>query len=322
MKVLVTGAGALLGQGILRSLRRSTLDPEVVAVDPNPLSAGLYWADRAHLVPPAGDTTYIEALARVLDQERPDAVLVGTDVELAPLARARTELETSFGTAIVVSSPEAVEIGDDKAATAAFLQRNGFAAPRTVERRDSATLVEAVGYPLIVKPRRGARSLGVSLVHTHDELDHALATTPDAVVQEYVGEPGQEFTAGTLCFSGICDDVIVLRRDLRDGNTYRAWTHRDDTLEKTVAEMAMALDPFGPANFQFRLRDGEPVVFEINVRFSGTTPLRAHAGFNEVERTLRRVVLGEDLQPAMLRDVVVLRHWSETVLAPGDLIGG
>jgi len=42
IKVLVTGAGALLGQGIIRSLKWSTLDVEIVTVAPNPLSAGLY----------------------------------------------------------------------------------------------------------------------------------------------------------------------------------------------------------------------------------------------------------------------------------------
>ncbi len=47
-------------------------------------------------------------------------------------------------------------------------------------------------------------------------------------------------------------------------------------------------------NFQFRLdRDGRPRPFEINARFSGTTPLRALAGFNEVEMALRHVLLGE-----------------------------
>ena len=39
MKVMVTGAGALLGQGILRSLAESALTPDVIAVDPSELAA-------------------------------------------------------------------------------------------------------------------------------------------------------------------------------------------------------------------------------------------------------------------------------------------
>ena len=55
MKVLVTGAGALLGQGIIRSLMESSLSPVIVAADANPLSAGLYWTRHRHLVPMASD---------------------------------------------------------------------------------------------------------------------------------------------------------------------------------------------------------------------------------------------------------------------------
>ena len=40
MKVMVTGAGALLGQGVIRSLLASPLRPEVVALDPSPLAPG------------------------------------------------------------------------------------------------------------------------------------------------------------------------------------------------------------------------------------------------------------------------------------------
>ena len=45
LKILVTGAGALLGQGVIRAIRASKLNATVIAVDPSPLSAGLYWAD-------------------------------------------------------------------------------------------------------------------------------------------------------------------------------------------------------------------------------------------------------------------------------------
>ena len=113
-KILVTGAGALLGQGILRSLRASTLAPHIVAVDPSPLSAGLYWADSAHLIEAAKSPFYLERLCEILDAERPDVLLPGTDVELAILAEARPQLEAAFGVETIVSDPGVVRIADDK----------------------------------------------------------------------------------------------------------------------------------------------------------------------------------------------------------------
>ncbi len=319
MKVLVTGAGALLGQGILRSLARSELEPELVAVDPSPLSAGLYWVPRRHRIPMAVDPSYLEVLGSILEEERPDAVLIGTDVELALLAEHRHALEARYDTHIVVSSPEVVQIADDKYATARFLIEHGFPAPASCLPGGAEALIEEIGFPLVVKPRVGARSVGVSVVHDRAALAAAVAGLSDPVIQECVADASAEYTAGTLTFDGVCEASIVMRRDLRDGNTYRAFAEPFPELNAVVRRMAEALGAYGPANFQFRLDGDQVKVFEINGRFSGTTPLRRHAGFPEVELVLRRVLHGQPIEQPLLEPVVVLRHWSETVVRPDEL---
>lgn len=322
MKVLVTGAGALLGQGILRSLLDSTLEPELVAVDPSPLSAGLYWVERRHLVPMARDPRYLEVFESILAAERPDAVLVGTDVELGLLAAHRAELEQRWSTRVVVSSPRVVGIADDKYLTWQFLTDHGFPAPDSCLPGGEEALIARVGFPLVVKPRVGARAIGMSVVHDRAQLAHALTLAKDPVIQECVGTDADEYTAGTLTFDGRCDASIVMRRDLRDGNTYRAWVEAFPELNAEVRRLAEALGAFGPANFQFRLDDGRVKVFEINGRFSGTTPLRRHAGFNEVEMVLRKVLLGEPVVQPAVEPMTLLRHWTETVVRPGQEVRG
>ena len=134
----------------------------------------------------------------------------------------------------------------------------------------------------------------MSVVHTPAELERALAGRQSLVVQQHVGHADAEYTAGVIAFNGVVDAAIVMRRDLRDGNTYRAFVEPDKGLAEAVIAMGSALRPHGPANFQFRLdAAGVPRVFEINARFSGTTPLRALAGFNEVEMCARKVIMGE-----------------------------
>ena len=105
-----------------------------------------------------------------------------------------------------------------------------------------------------------------------------------------------------------------MKRELKDGNTYRAFVEDYPTVTNAVQRMAVALNSFGPANFQLRLTVKGPTVFEINARFSGTTPLRVALGFNEVEATLRRVVLGETIEPLTYRKGVVLRYMNEMVV--------
>lgn len=321
MKVLVTSAGALLGQGIIRSLQAAKIDDmHIVACDPEPTSPGLYWNKGSRLLPFAKDPHFIEKFSDLLNEERPDAVCVGTDPELSLLAANQTQLERAFNTKIIVSNPEVVRIADDKYLTYQFMKKNGFTPPDSRLPEQAQELVAIYGFPLVVKPRIGARSVGFHLVRNQQELEAAIVEVPNAVVQECVGTKDQEFTAGTLYFDGECKASIVMRRELRDGNTFKAFVDAYPELNEQVQAFCNALRPFGPANFQFRLVDGVAKVFEINSRFSGTTPLRMHAGFNELEMTLKYLFFGTPIVQPPPQKMIIMRNWTETVIHPDELI--
>jgi carbamoyl-phosphate synthase large subunit len=321
MRVLVTSSGSLLGQGIIRSLLESSLKPEVIACDPDPRSAGLYWTPFHRLLPIAKSPLFMDKFIELLKEEKPDAVCVGTDVELSLLADRKEELESTYNTKIIVSSPEVIRIADDKYLTYQFLKLNGFDAPDSRLVGQEQELVQLYGFPLIVKPRIGSRSVGLHIVHNQAELASAISAVPNPVIQECVATSDDEYTAGTLYFDGKCQASIVMRRDLRDGNTYRAYTDKFPELNAQVQEVCNALKPFGPANFQFRLpKNGKIKIFEINSRFSGTTPLRMHAGFNELDMILRHMFNGEPIVQPEIPKLTILRHWTETIVPDGEEI--
>lgn len=315
MKALVTGAGAVLGQGIIKSLRQSTLPCEIVAADPNPLSAGLYWGESAYQLPFAIDPAFGDRITEIVDRERPDVILVGTDVELTYFAERRASLEEAFDTKVIVSDPRIIGIANDKFETYQFFADRGLNPPQSARGEDAvavAALIDAVGFPLVVKPRNGARSVGVSVVNDRYELERALDGRSGLVIQECVGDDECEYTASVLVFDGEAQASITMRRDLRDGNTYRAYTGEYEPLNRAVCAFGEALRPHGPANFQFRIgRDGTPRVFEINARFSGTTPMRAMVGFNEVEMCIRKLLFGEAISQPVVRSGVILRFLDE-----------
>ena len=319
-KVLVTGAGLVLGQGIIRSLKWSSLEPVVICADPVDYSAGLFWGDRAYRTPFANQDGYIARIEEILAAERPDALMLGSDIELPKMAAARERLEQTHGTHVIVSSPRVVEIANDKYLTYRFLKDAGFDYPDSCLPGEEEQLIARVGFPLVVKPRIGARSVGMSVVRDRAALAAALQGRSDVVIQECVGDSESEYTASALVFGGECHASIVMRRELRDGNTYRAFTGQFPELNSLVRRLGAALGSYGPVNFQFRLdAEGRAKVFEINSRFSGTTPLRALAGFNEVEICLRHVLYGEKVVQPPVEDVAICRHWSETVVRPNQL---
>jgi carbamoyl-phosphate synthase large subunit len=321
MKVLVTSAGALLGQGIIQSLQEADIpDLHIIACDPDPTSPGLYWNKGSRLLPFAKDPLFISKFADLLNEEKPDAVCVGTDLELSLLAAAQIELESAYKTKIIVSTPEVIRIADDKYLTYQFMKDNGFSPPDSRLPGKEQELVSLYGFPLVVKPCIGSRSIGFNLVRNQEELRKAIDSVSNAVIQECVGTKNDEYTAGTLYFEGECKASIVMRRELRDGNTFKAFVDAYPELNEQVRAFCNALKPFGPANFQFRLVNGVARVFEINSRFSGTTPLRMRAGFNEVEMTLKHMFFGTPIVQPPPRKLTIMRHWTETTITDGDLI--
>src|SRR5438874_10912582 len=307
--ILVTGVGGGIGQSILKSLQGTAYT--AIAADADPLAAGLYAAERAYRIPGAESPEFLPRVREVCRQEKCALLFTGIEPELPVLARAAQQLRAASVTA-VVSSPRVVEIADDKLLTARFLAGNGFAAPVTLP------LAEACGsipLPLVLKPQRGgARSKGVYLVRSQEELRFRCATVDVAnyIAQEYLA--GDEFTCGTINFEGRCHGVIVMRRTLRDGDTYKAFVEPRSEISEPVRVVAEKLAPFGPCNFQLRMKEGRPCIFEINARCSGTTYCRALAGFNEPLMVAEYVL--ENKPPKFeIREMSFLRYWKELVVA-------
>ena len=318
MKILVTGGGSLLGQGIIKALKKIKKKYYLIVVDVNPLSAGLYWGDERYLVPYADSKDYLESIKKLLNKTKPDFVFIGTDVELLHFSENKKKLESEFNTKIIVSSPDVIKIADDKFKTANFFKKNGFLYPITVDPNNQEELEDLIskkGFPLIVKPRIGARSFQVSKVNDKKNLEDQLKKTNSPIVQEHIGTESDEYTASSMCFDGICRASIVLKRDLKDGNTYRTYYVNNENFNSSIKSWTEALKTFGPVNFQFRVdSNGQPIVFEINARFSGTTPLRALMGYNEIEMCINKLAFNQEITQPIIKNYTILRNWSETII--------
>lgn len=317
--VTVTGAGSLFGQGILKCLRRGGLETRVHGLDYFPDAVGFRWCDSTGLLPDVlapgvSEDEWFGAICAAVSEAGSRFLFVGADFELLPLAERAGELMERTGCRAVVSPPETVAICKDKLRTARVLGDAGVKVPRSFAADEELERVEqAMPYPMIVKPRFGARSRGLRLVSDRAGLTRALAEADRPLIQEFLPDDDAEYTCGVMTFDGRVDSVAVLRRRLKDGNTVEAVGERNEAIEAACVRIAEILDPFGPINVQLRLVDGAPHVFEINPRFSGTTIFRALLGLNEPERLLRHL-LGLPLAPApQIREEKVVRYFEESV---------
>lgn len=314
VNIMVTGAGSLLGQGILRCLRMMESPKRIITADPDSFASGHWLGDMAYMLPMAGDEDYLSVLENIIRQEEVDFLFVGTDVELPKISRMRDAFADKYDVKIVISPPHVIDIANDKWATAEFLKQEGLPFPATslaTDLKATEELVERLGFPLFVKPRNGARSVGADIVQDRAALVDLCSKRNDLVVQELLPEDDGEFTAGCLVVDGVCRSVVVLRRELKLGNTSRAFSDVSGRFDAQISDVAERLGVDGPCNFQFRIREGRPVIFEINGRFSGTTPIRAMFGFNEVSALINYYVDGVDIPRVSLRPGAVLKTWSD-----------
>jgi carbamoyl-phosphate synthase large subunit len=149
------------------------------------------------------------------------------------------------------------------------------------------------------------------MVDDADDLAY-VRRKPGYLVQAYVGTETEEYTAGCFMDSdGALAPSCVMRRELLAGTTYRATLGDFQAVRAEAERIVAALKPRGPCNVQLRLTEQGPVCFEINPRFSGTTPIRAHYGYNEVNAAIGNFLLDEPVRLPLVTKGVALRYWNE-----------
>lgn len=319
LRVLVTGAGSGVGQGIIKSLRLSSVPVTVVAADIAVLNSGLFAADEAVLIPRVEAPQSREEIPALLRRHRIDVVMVGSEFDLKFFARHRVELEAETGCRIIASPLETVEIADDKWLTTEFLRRHGLPhAPAMLPATpdEAAAAAHAYGYPVVLKSRTGTSSRNVHVVADEQSLRNLFDSVPGPMVQAFAGAPGDHLAHEYTCSVFRCADGSLLgpftaRRTLRGGSSWTIEVAAFEWLYPLMLEMAAVLPSLGSLNVQ--LRDGQdgPIPFELNARFSGTTPVRAHFGFNEPDFALRSYVLGQTIEVPVIGTGLALRYLEE-----------
>lgn len=286
-------------------------DYEIVGIDGENHATGLYAVPVSYKIPYASSPDYIGRLMELMKKEGCSMMFPGLDAELPKLAAHREQFQKE-GLTLVVSSPEVVEISDNKLLTSRFLEEAGLPAPQTCDYSNILDGSASMSFPFILKPKKGGtRSKNVFLVKKQEDLDTLQHLSPEEfIAQEYI--EGDEYTCGSVSFDGECFGVIIMRRILRDGDTYKCYVEFNPVIEEAIHRVIRHLKPFGPLNIQLRMKNGQPYIFELNARCSGTTAARAISGFNEPAFIADYLTTGK--KPEFeIKKTTIFRYWKEFV---------
>ena len=298
LNVLSTAASRRvpLVRAFQRAIQAAGVRGRVIVTDVNPLSPAVHAADRAYDVPLATAPEYIETVAAICAAEQVSLVVPTIDDELEAFGAAAGWLR-SCGIRVAVSPEATSRTCADKLATCRLLRAHGV---RAAESRLPAEVPADASLPLFIKPRFGRGGVGAFPVRTGKELAFFTEYVEHAVIQEYLDGP--EFTIDLLCdfrhrpISIVPRERVVVRAGVID----RGRTVQSAALIDLAASVARVLPFTGAVNIQCRVVNGQPVVFEINPRFSGGIPLTIAAGA-DFPRYLVELALGRRVEPRLGR---------------------
>ena len=314
INVLITGTGGGVGQSIFKALRLSSIPTRIITTDMHPLGVGIYRGEKGYLVPAAKSPEYINKVIKICIDEQIDIIFVGSDPELPVFADNKTRIERETNAKVIISSPEHIRIGNDKWQTVTFLKNNGLPYPESALPDNKDKLIDKVGFPVILKPREGSASRDVYIVKNYEELEVFIKRVKNPIIQEYLMPEDEEYTSGTVMFDGDLLGVFTMKREIKSGNTYRGMIDSFDEVREAVEKVTRKFNQFGPSNFQMRLSERGPVIFEINPRFSGTTAMRAYYHFNEPETVINSVLFHKK-SPMHHTNGVIMRYMNEVYLS-------
>ncbi len=289
--ILITGAGSLIGQGLIKTIKSYSLKSKIVGADYIKNSVGLYWCEKTYLLPDILDKKisekkWLKSILKIISKEKIDILIPCADFEIILFAKFRKYIEERYNIIILVSDFSLVDKCNDKLKTVNLLKKLNLDYPKS-SIPNKKFYESKKKFPLIVKPRKGSTSKNVFIVKNNLELKHAIKKCKLPIIQELL--EGDEYTCGTIFLGSKVISSISLRRYLKNGNTSIAFSEKNSLVNNYVKKVTKILKPFGPMNFQLKLTINGPIIFEINPRFSGTTPIREKFGLNEYQAILETI---------------------------------
>ncbi len=297
LKLLMTGAGAPGGPGIIKALER---DKKILlhVADMNVNASGCYLCENFHLIPKASDDNFIEFMLELCSKHSIDVIFPLVTSELFKFSKFKAQFE-AIGVKIIVSDFKALSIANNKGKLYKHLSESGIHTPKFIIVDCKEALEDAVnnlGYPknpVVMKPCEGNGSRGIRVLDPsknrfdllfnmkpntlNSTLEEVLISIgnrnlPDLVVSEYL--PGDELTIDTIVEKGEMKDCLIRARDLTNGGISVAGRFiKEEQVVKYVEKIILSLPELhGPIGFQVKKDiNGIYQILECNPRIQGTS---------------------------------------------------
>lgn len=276
-------------------------DGEVHVCNSDDKTVAFHYADKAVVSPLIYDDNYIPFLLNYCEKNRISILISLFDIDLLVLARNKDKF-SEIGTKVIVSDEKVIQVCNDKWKTYLFLKENRFHVPKTYLTLQKAMLALDSGelkYPIIVKPRFGCGSIGMSIAEDEMALLYYFRRNSRVVSRSYLKYEsasvgideqilyqeclkGQEYGADIINdLNGKLQNVIVKKKiAMRAGETDIAELVDVPMISSELTRLSGITKHLANMDCDVFLVDGIPYVLEMNARFGGGYPFSHIAGCN------------------------------------------
>ena len=318
-KVVILGGGPnRIGQGIefdyccvhaSLAIREAGLEAIMVNCNPETVSTDYDTSDRLFFEPLTS-----EDVIELIQSEQQNGELLGCIVQLGgqtPLKLA-SGLQ-SAGIPILGTSPDAIDLAEDRERFQALLKDLGLRQPANGLARseeEAMSIAGAIGYPLIIRPSYVLGGRAMEIVHDLNALKRYMTEAVQVSGDSPVLLDSYLQDAIEVDLDAICDGENVFvagvmqhieEAGIHSGDSacslppYSLSDEIVDEFKSQATELAKALGVNGLMNVQFAVKDGDVYVLEVNPRASRTVPFVAKATGVPVAKIATRVMIGENL---------------------------
>ncbi len=326
--VIILGSGPnRIGQGVefdyscvhaSFALRDAGYETVMVNCNPETVSTDYDTSSRLYFEP-----LTLEDVLEVVHAETRAGPLVGVVVQLGgqtPLGLA--DALKAEGVPIVGTSPEAIDLAEDRGAFGRVLAEAGLPAPRHGTAYSASEAVEVareIGYPVLVRPSYVLGGRGMEIVYDDDTLGayvtRATVASPEhpVLVDRFLDDAIEIdvdaiYDGHDLYLGGIMEHIE--EAGIHSGDSactlppVTLGSEELDRVREATLKLARGIGVRGLMNVQFALAQDVLYVLEANPRASRTVPFVAKATGVPLANAAARVMLGATI--AQLRDEGVL----------------